>query len=359
MKTQDQVIESIERFRESFWNRKHTSRPPVGIYDENPSLPINFLRQPFTRPTVRPEDLNGDFVATEYEYSFAKRAVISDDFMAFAAPWRGIPWLEAVCGCDVRYSEGSLAPAHFVESLEELEQIPIPAPNGWLDCMRRETQRIAASAPPECWVSPSILRGTSDVLAAMRGMTEFFLDLHDNPQAVHKAASRVNLAVLKAIDIHYSLVQPKLGGYGHLFGHWAPSRTFMLQEDALGMCSPAVYREIFMPLNEAIVKHLGSSVFFHFHSTGHQHFTHVINLPGIAGLQMSMESIGPTLLDMVPVFQQILGKTRLMLQVCTGFEYLPEALRQLPHEGLYIIIPSKYIPTDSAFREFIRANFPQ
>ena len=132
MKTQDQVIESIGRFRESFWDRKSTSRPPVGIYDENTSLPINFLRQPFTRPTVRPEDLSGDFVATEYEYSFGKRSVIADDFMAFAAPWRGIPWLEAVCGCQVRYSEGSLAPAHFVESLDALEQIPIPAVNGWL-----------------------------------------------------------------------------------------------------------------------------------------------------------------------------------------------------------------------------------
>jgi hypothetical protein len=84
-----------------------------------------------------------------------------------------------------------------------------------------------------------------------------------------------------------------------------------------------------------------------------------MNLPGIAGLQMSMESIGPTLLDMIPVFQQILGKTRLMLQVCSGFEYLPEALRKLPHDGLYVIIPSRYIPTDAAFRELIRANFPQ
>jgi len=31
-----------------------------------------------------------------------------------------------------------------VESLEDLEQIPIPAPNAWLDCLRRETERIAA-----------------------------------------------------------------------------------------------------------------------------------------------------------------------------------------------------------------------
>jgi hypothetical protein len=81
-----------------------------------------------------------------------------------------------------------------------------------------------------------------------------------------------------------------------------------------------------------------------------------MNIPGIAGLQMSMESIGPTILDMAPVFREILEKTRLLLQVCTGFEFLPEVLRKIPREGLYLVIPSKYIPTDEAFREFVAGN---
>ena len=357
MKTQAQLIESIQRFQESFWDRKSADRPPVGIYDEDIYLPINFLRRPFTRPTVCPEDVNGDLVASEYEYSFAKRAVSCDDFMAFSAPWRGIPWLEAACGCAVRYSEGSLAPVHFVASAEDMAHLPLPAPTDWYDCMRRETQRLEAQAAPDCWISPSILRGPSDALAAMRGMTEFFLDLHDDPQAVERAASRVNQVLMTEIDIHYSHVQPKLGGYVQIMGYWAPGKTVMLQEDALGMCSPFVYRDIFMPFNAAIVKHVGPNVLFHFHSTGYQHYPHVMNIPGIAGLEMTMETIGPTLQDMVPVFREILERTRLILQVCTGFEYLAEALRKLPREGLYLVIPSKFIPTDEAFREFITANF--
>jgi hypothetical protein len=250
-----------------------------------------------------------------------------------------------------------LAPAHFVESADVLADLPIPAPNGWLGCLRRETQRLEAQAPPDCWVSPSILRGPSDALAAMRGMTEFFLDLHDNPQAVERAASRVNQVLMMEIDIHYSIAQPKLGGYVQIMGYWAPGKTVMLQEDALGMCSPSIYRDIFMQFNAAIVKHLGPNVLFHFHSTGYKHYTHVLNIPGIAGVEMTLETIGPTLQDLVPVFREILEKTRLILQVCTGFEHLPEALRKLPREGLSLLIPSKYIPTDEAFREFITANF--
>jgi len=357
MKTQAQLVESIQRFQESFWDRKSTERPPVGIYDESIYLPIDFLRRPFARSTVCPADVTGDLVASEYEYSFAKRAVTVDDYTAFSAPWRGIPWLEAVCGCPVRYSEGSLAPGHFVQSAEELAQLPIPASNAWLDCMGRETQRLVAEAAPDCWISPSILRGPSDALAALRGMTEFFLDLHDNPQAVERAARRVNQALMMELDLHYSLVPPKLGGYAQIMGYWAPGKTCMLQEDALGMCSPSVYRDIFMPLNAAIVQHLGPYVLFHFHSTGFQHYTQVMSIPGLAGVEMTLETIGPTLQDLVPVFKEILEKTRFILQVSTGFEYLAEALRKLPREGLFLIIPSKYIPTNEAYLEFIKANF--
>jgi hypothetical protein len=191
----------------------------------------------------------------------------------------------------------------------------------------------------------------------MRGMTEFFLDLHDNPQVVERAASRVNQVLMMEIDIHYSLVQPKLGGYAHIFGYWAPGKTIMLQEDALGMCSPSIYRDIFMQFNAAIVKHLGPHVLFHFHSTGYKHYTHVLNIPGIAGVEITLETIGPTLQDLVPVLRNILEKSRLILQVSTGFEYLPAALRKLPKEGLFLVIPSKYISTNNEFREFISLNW--
>jgi len=357
MKSHDQLLESIQRFQDKFWNRKSGGRPPVGIYDEETSLPIGFLRQPFTRSTVCPEDLNADFVATEYECSFSRKSVLADDYMAYSAPWRGIPWLEAACGCPVRYSEGSLAPGHIADSAEALAELKFPASDAWLDCMRRETERIASAVEPDCWVSPSILRGPSDALAALRGMTGFFMDLHDNPGAVETAARRANDVLMRLLDLHYSIVPPKMGGYGQFFGYWAPGKTAMLQEDALGMVSPAVYRDIFMPLNAAIVKQLGSHVLFHFHSTGFKHYADVMEIPGLAGVEMSMETIGPGLLEMVPVFQWILERTRLLLQVCSGYEHLAETLRKIPHEGLYVIIPSKFIPTDQAYCEFVAANF--
>lgn len=69
-----------------------------------------------------------------------------------------------------------------------------------------------------------------------------------------------------------------------------------------------------------------------------------------------MESIGPSLLDLVPVFREILEMSRLILEVCAGFEQLPEALRKLPSEGLFLAIPDKFTGDDE-FRPFTQANW--
>ena len=352
MRTEAQLRESIQRFEDGFWAKERLDRPPVGIYDEGIFMPISFLRRPFTKATVSPEDISEALVRTEYEHSFAKRKVHSDDFFAFSAAWRGVPWLEACCGCPVRYAEGSLAPGHFVEAGRDLADLPIPAPNGWFECMRRETERLQADQPFDCWISPSILRGPSDVLAAMRGLKEFYMDLHDEPQAIADAAARVNRLLIKALDMHYSTVKPKLGGYGHIFGYWAPGKTVAIQEDVMGMCSPEMYRDIFMRNNAELVRHLGQHVFFHLHTTGCKHYRYVLDIPGIAGLEMAFESIGPTAVDLVPVFREILERSRLILNVGSGFELLPQVLTRLPTEGLFVAIPDKYIHNEQEFRDF-------
>jgi hypothetical protein len=352
MRTESQLLETTQRFQAHFWNKERAKHPLIGIYDERVYLPIQFLRRSFSNPIVSPEDITEDRLMTEYEYAFTKRSVSCDDFLAFSAPWRGVPWLEACCGCQVQYAEGSLAPVHFVEAAEDWAALPIPAPNRWFDRMRSETERLQAQQPADCWISPSILRGTSDVVSAMRGLKEFYLDLHDNPQAVADAAGRVNALMIKVLDMHFATVPPKLGGYGHIFGYWAPGKTIAIQQDVMGMCSPNTYRDIFMQNDAEVVRHLGEHVIFHLHSTGHKHYKHVLDIPGIGGIEMVLESIGPTPLDLVPVFREILEKSRLMLHVGSGFEQMPQVLKKLPKEGLFLAIPDKYISNDQQFHDF-------
>ncbi|MCX6903298.1 MAG: hypothetical protein NTW03_07440 [Verrucomicrobia bacterium] len=330
---------------------------------------MKYLRRPLPRERVTPEDVRPEEVMTDYEFAFARRPVNCDDWIPFAAPWRAIPWLEAWCGCPVRFASGSLGPDPVCDSIEALAAAPLPAHDEWFSCLRRQTELLAApprqtellaaQAPPDCWISPTILRGPSDVLAALRGLTNFLCDLRDAPEVIMQAAGRIQQLLIRALDQHLSLVKPKHGGYGHIFGYWAPTPTIALQEDVLGLCHPNLYRDLFMNYTAEAVRHLGGCVVFHMHSTGFQHFRHALRIPGLAGLQMTIEANGPPLADLVPVFREILEQSRLLLFLDHRFEELPGVLPHLPREGLYLAIPETCLPSETAFLRFTKAHWPE
>ncbi len=357
MKSEAQLAESIDRFQRVFWGKQSDGRPPVGVVNRGIFLPIQYLRREFPRAEVKPEDVRSEWIMTDYEFGFAQPLVSCDDWIPFSAPWRGIPWIEAWCGCPVRFSTGSLAPEPAVASRPALAQAPLPAVNEWFECLSRQTRMLVDTAPADCWISPSILRGPSDVLAAMRGLTGFYCDLHDDASVLDQAAGRVNQLLLRALDMHYSIVPSKRGGYGHIFGYWAPGKTIVIQEDVMGMCRPNCYRDIFRKYNAAVVKHLGAHVLFHLHSTGFQHYRDVLSIPGLAGLELTVEANGPSLTDLVPVMREILERSRLILFVDQGIEQLPGVLRQLPREGLYLIVLEQHIHSDDEFRRLVNAGW--
>jgi len=319
---------------------------------------MNYLKADFTKEEVRPEDVTQSMVRTDYEDASFGRRVFGDDWLPYNAPWRGAPWLEAMSGCRVPYASGSLSGAHFVNRAEDLAALPIPADNGWLECLRSQTEELVATCPADCFVSPSILRGHSDVLAALRGLDSFFLDLYDAPGVAAKALERVGLLICDVLDMHFRLVPPKLGGYGHIFGYWAPGPTIAIQEDMMGLASPDLFADLFLEHEARLVEHLGPYTFFHIHSTGYAHYRHLLEIPGLAGVQLMVEANGPSLTSLIPVMQEILERTRLIVTVDSHFDELVEAAGQLPRDGLYITVSDKFIESEGAYRELLARAWP-
>jgi hypothetical protein len=357
MKTDSQLEASIERFQRGFWNRQTVDRPPIGVVPDRVWSPIGFRREPLQKPYLEPAGVNRAEVRTEYEDCGAGRRVISDDWIPFVAAWRAVPWLEAMCGCRVHCASGSFAPERYISEPAELVTAPIPANEEWFERLRTETAALAADLPADCWVSTTILRGCSDVLAAMRGLSEFCLDMSDAPAMLEAAAARVNELHWRVLRMHFETIQPKLGGYGHIFGFWAPGPATVLQEDVMGLCAPGRYRDLFQRYNAELVARLGPYTLFHLHSTGYRHYRHVLEIPGIAGLQLTVEESGPPLAELVPALRAILERSRLILQVDGHFGEVPAALRALPTEGLYLLLSDKFVPDEKAYLNFVRDNF--
>ena len=358
MKHPDQVAESIDLFRRGLWNREAVRRPPVGIAPDRGWLPVRYLKAPFLSDEVRPEDVRRSNVRTDYEDASFHRVVLSDDWLPYNAPWRAVPWLEAICGCHVPYASGSLSGAHFVDRVEDLAALPIPADVKWLELLQSETEDLVATCPADCFVSPSIIRGHSDVLGALRGLNNFFLDLYDAPALVSTALERVGSLTRDVFDMHFGLVPPKFDGYGYIFGYWAPGPSVAIQEDMMGLASPKVFADLFLPHEVRLVEHLGPYTFFHVHSTGFAHYVHLLEIPGLAGIQLTVEANGPSLRSLVPVMQEILQRTRLILFVDAYFEELGETARRLPRDGLYVMVSDKFVGSDADYRDLLTRAWP-
>ena len=144
--------------------------------------------------------------------------------------------------------------------------------------------------------------------------------------------------------MHFSLVRPKRGGFGHNYGYWSPGPTIVVQEDALGQCAgclprglPEVQRPDRGPLGPAGV--------LPFAFDRDAALCDVLAIRGLAGLQVTVEANGPPLPDLVPVLREVLEKSRLILFVDHGFDHLAAVLRQLPVAGLYLLLRDDQVPT--------------
>ena len=357
MKSTEIIEESIERFKTSFWARNNSVRPPVGIVEVDSFLPIKYLNGKFTKKDISIEDILCANVDSDYEFISKRKKIIHDDFIPFSAPWRAIPWLEAICGCPVHYSSGSMAPDKAILDVEDLLKIQDFEKPEWRDFLFQQTEHLTKNMARDCWVSPSILRGPSDILAAMRGMDNFYMDSLLKPDLLDKAAAHLTGLTANIIEKHFAYVKPQLGGYGHIYGYWSPEKTNVYQEDAMGMVDPGIFRDIFLKHNNTLVKRLDGHAFFHLHSTGFAHYKHLLEIEGLSGIEITIEQNGPPLIDLVEVFKEILSKTRLILFVDAYFDQLNEVLKQIPSDGLYLLIPSHYIKTDREFSTFINSNW--
>jgi len=120
------------------------------------------------------------------------------------------------------------------------------------------------------------------------------------------------------------------------------------------MAGPEKYREIFRQYNADVVKHLGDYVLFHLHSTGMGHWRDVVSIPGLGGLEITVEKNGPSLMELLELLREVAESSRLILYVEGYFDELAGVLKKLPKAGLYLILPDSFVGSDEQFGQFVR-----
>lgn len=192
------------------------------------------------------------------------------DLMPYCRPFFKIPWLEAMLGCPIKMTEGQIWVERYAGDVDELiRRGGNINGNPWLELyvefLRQLQERLQ---PPYLASTNTLLRGPSDLVAAILGVKEACIGWLEDPKrmaALMRVCTDAHLAVVEA---GYRAIKPFAGGYMSGYGVWSPQPVARMQADHSSLLSPSIYERQILPYDREIIQACPICL-FHIHNNGY------------------------------------------------------------------------------------------
>ena len=227
------------------------------------------LCQVLPRGPVSPDDIQIDPFLKDIERLYHDYDQLGDDLPFAGAPFVFVPWMEAIMGCPIHAAENSMWAEPAVEDWDTWHwQRPVLDENPWVQKLLELMAAMVDHSAGRYMVSHTLMRGVADLLSAMRGAARYAMDFYDYPETVHRAAELIADVWVDVAKAQLDLVQPSDNGYvaGASWRAWAPDKIAWLQEDAMALLSPRLFREFILPQDRRILSQFPYTG-FHLHAS--------------------------------------------------------------------------------------------
>ncbi len=333
------IEKRLERHR-AFWEKDAVDRPLVGfrvgeyLFARDFQAARNVLCD---GKIIRPEMLDVDAFLEDHERMYAQTLEIGQDAFWTPSPFTGVPWMEAMLGCEIRGSAESMTSKPWMDTLHVPESLALEQ-NPWFKKYAEFLRTFTAASQGRFPVGQPIMRGPSDMLGALRGQTNLVFDFADNPALIRALGHYVTDLFLQVIQRQHALTESFYGGYAIGFYHlWCPGPCIWTQEDLSALMSPKLYRDFIVELDTKIFEGYDYTL-FHLHPASFFIVNALLGIERLKAIQINKDVGGPSIRDMLGVFRKVLEKKRLVIWGDLDHDELDIILRELPYEGLYLHI---------------------
>ena len=328
---------------QAFWQRQAAARPLVGF-----SIKSWFPLEEFAASRVwqgydilTPEMIEPEAFLDDQERLLLEGEAMGDDILRGASPSQAVPWLDAALGSRLRILPGSILGEEQVLPWDRLAQMRLDPGNPWyqkyMACGEALVRRSAGRFP----VSHGTLHGPTDLFATFRGHTPSLVDLIDEP-ARSQDALWMYAAIFREITEAFWKRTPLYsdGYFDAQYQLWTPGPVIRMQEDAIAVYSPRLYRRFVQPVDRFLAQSFAGS-FMHLHSTSMFLLDLILEIEELRCLQVNYEvnTGGPDIGGMIPYYRKIQEAGRALL---IRGSFTPEELRALAGaldpRGLYLYI---------------------
>jgi len=337
------MSEDTLRRHRAFWNREQMDRPTWGVslgFFANEVYPRTMANMP--PGPVNPEDISIENLLEDCDDRWEAQRDLGD-FPYTCAPISSVPWLEAIAGCPIMASPTSLWAEPCLHDWTNWEwDRSVPA-NPWARKLLEMMRVLVEHSKGRYQVSPTLMRGPADILAAMRGATQFAMDFLDEPDLVVTALHQCARIWREVAQDQLDLIPPSSEGYIALdaaLRAWAPDKLLWLQEDAMALLSPKLYRDFVLPID----KDLSTSfpcVAFHLHGTALWAIDELVRVSGINVMELNLEAVMCDEEGTFAGWKKIVEHKPLVIWRTYGDDFsswLARIFREFPLKGLAIQI---------------------
>ncbi len=303
-----------------------------------------------------------DFVK-DYERMFAAAEECGQDGFWTAEPYTGVPWMEAILGCEVRAGKEAFTTEPVFESAavaaDAVEALACglrsdPLSNPWLAKYLEFTRVLVQLGHGRFTVGQPITRGPSDMAGALLGQTGMVYSLVDDPGSMKRLIAAVTSAFLTVIGNQQKLVPAFHGGTALGFYHvWAPGSSIWFQDDLSAILSPSMYREFFIGAARDICRGYGYTA-VHLHHSSFFVLDQLLALPELCAVEVNKDVGGPSVPEMLGVLERILEKKRLILWGDITLDDLSFLKKKLSPRGVFINIVAPNAEEAKARNKFLQ-----
>ena len=336
-------IEDRLAMNEAFWQRGPAERPLVGMA-VNITFPfVRFSDHPLPvdEGQVTPEMIDVRQFWGDWDYAYQRIEARGETLFMVASPFDGIPWIEAIAGCDVYCSlaGSSVWAEHPNPTWESLQQIHFDPDNPWLHKLLEYSEGLREHSAGRYPIGVPVVRGVADMIEELLGSERMVLEYYDHPE-------EMQLLLDACTNIWYQVSDLMIQAFGKFHGGmgvgrrraWGKGNCMLYQDDAVSLLSPDLYRDFILPCEDKIFRRWDRTM-IHVHSgTLPIALDGLLSLDSLDALEVLIDPTGKSLPELVPVFQQIQKHKALLICGEIDFEAVKLLLDTLSPQGLALLV---------------------
>ena len=332
----DQKIQNHKHY----WNREDTGRPLVSV-----TIAEDFF---FSRhyhsakdllepgKLITPDMLDVPSFMSDYERMYQDSLKVEQDGFWVGTPYTGIPWMEAMLGCEIVAMEASFVSEPTGVVIENLEPIELDLNNEWVAKYLEFTRALVDLSDGRFPVGMPIMRGPSDMLGSLLGQQEMVFALMMHPEKSIRALHNLTECFMKVIQAQEDICNDFHGGRSlGFYNVWAPGKCIWYQEDLSALLSPALFKQMLRPCGEYICRDYDYTA-IHLHPSSFFIVDELLEMEDLKVIEINKDVGGPTIDETIELFQKIVETKNLVIWGDLT-EHDLECIRdELPSKGIYI-----------------------